>query len=210
MIRIVLTGYPEVEVLVDAINRGHVYHFLTKPWQPHELRQVVRRGLERWEAAAERLRLLDEIRAACGRAEREAEQRARLLILAAHELGTPVHLLLNALALLREQLDPPPAAPWLDMADRAAEWLARGRGAAARRRLRRRPRAGAAIATGGVAGAHRRRARGDLHGERTGPRPRGRAEPSATRSSIRTGSRWRCRRCSPTPSGGRPTAAAST
>jgi len=126
VIRVVLTGYPDVDVLVDAINRGHVYHFLTKPWQPHELRQVVRRGLDTWEAAAERVRLLDEIRAACARAEREAEQRARLLVLAAHELGTPVHLLLNALALLREAIDPPPAAPWLDMADRAAEWLAAG------------------------------------------------------------------------------------
>jgi signal transduction histidine kinase len=126
VIRVVLTGYPDVEVLVDAINRRHVYHFLTKPWQPHALRQVVRRRLDTREAAAERMRLLDEIRAACARAEREAEQRARLLVLAAHELGTPVHLLLNALALLREALDPPPVAPWLDMADRAAEWLAAG------------------------------------------------------------------------------------
>jgi signal transduction histidine kinase len=126
VIRIVLTGYPEVEVLVEAINRGHVYHFLTKPWQPHELRQVVRRGLERWDAAAERLRLLQEIRAACGRAEREAAQRARLLVLAAHELGTPLHLLLNALALLRDSGLPAAAAAWLAVAERAADWLAAG------------------------------------------------------------------------------------
>lgn len=126
VIRIVLTGYAEVEVLVDAINRGHVYHFLGKPWQAHELRQVVRRGLDCWEAAAERLRLLDALEAACARARREAEQRARLLVLAAHELGTPVHLLLNALELLRAQPAPPAARPWLDMAQRAAEWLAAG------------------------------------------------------------------------------------
>ena len=126
VIRIVLTGYPDLEVLLEAINRGHVYHFLTKPWQPHELRQVVRRGLDAWEAAAERLRLLDELGVACARAQREAEQRARLLILAAHELGTPVHLLVNALALLRESVLAPEAAPWLDIADRAAGWLAAG------------------------------------------------------------------------------------
>lgn len=126
VVRIVLTGYPEIEVLLDAINRGHVYHFLTKPWQAHELRQVVRRGLDAWEAAAERLRLLEDLRDACARAEREAAQRARLLVLAAHELGTPVHLLLNALALLREQPLPAAAATWFAMAERAADWLAAG------------------------------------------------------------------------------------
>ena len=146
MIRVVLTGFPEVDVLLDAINRGHVYHFLTKPWQSHELRQVVRRGLERWEAAAERVRLLGELEAACARACRESEQRARMLVLAAHELGTPVHLLLNALDLLREGGVPGETAAWLDVADRAAAWLAAGAaqlhagGCAGARRLVVRPR----------------------------------------------------------------------
>jgi len=125
VIRIVLTGYAAVDVLLEAINRGHVYHVLGKPWAAPELRLVVRRGLERFAAARERERLLDDLRAACARAEREAQQKTRLLALAAHELGTPVHLLLNALELLRGA-DAGPAAPWLDMATRAAEWLARG------------------------------------------------------------------------------------
>ncbi|MFN8642006.1 MAG: response regulator [Candidatus Binatia bacterium] len=146
VIRVVLTGYPDVEVLLDAINRGHVYHFLGKPWQPHELRQVVRRGLDCWEAAAERARLLGELEAACARARREADQRARLLVVAAHELGTPVHLLLNALALLREGGVPAATQSWLDLADRAAAWLAAGAaqlhvgGCAGARRLVVRPR----------------------------------------------------------------------
>jgi signal transduction histidine kinase len=126
VIRIVLTGYAEVEVLLDAINRGHVYHCLGKPWQAHELRQVVRRGLDCWEAAAERAQLLVALEAACARAEREAEQRARLLVLAAHELGTPVHLLLNALELLGEPSPAPATTAWLAMAARAADWLAAG------------------------------------------------------------------------------------
>src|SRR6185503_2098382 len=43
VIRVVLTGYIDVETLTDAINQGHVYHFLTKPWEAAQLRQVVRR-----------------------------------------------------------------------------------------------------------------------------------------------------------------------
>ncbi len=126
VVRVVLTGYPEVEVLLQAINRGHVYHVLGKPWQAHELRQVVHRGLEHYAAAAERTHLLAALRANCARAEREAEQKTRLLTLAAHELGTPLHVLINALALVREGDVPAPAAPWLAMAGRAAEWLASG------------------------------------------------------------------------------------
>jgi len=126
VIRIVLTGYTDVDTLVEAINRGHVYHFLGKPWEARELRQVVRRGLERFEAAAERARLLDELRAACARAQREAEQKSRLLALTAHELGTPLHVLLNAVALLREAALPAATTAWLDAVERATEWLVRG------------------------------------------------------------------------------------
>jgi signal transduction histidine kinase len=126
VIRIVLTGYTDVDTLLEAINRGHVYHFLVKPWEARELRQVVRRGLERFAAAAERVRLLEELRAACARAQREAEHKGRLLALTAHELGTPLHILLNAVALLREAERSPMAAHWLDAAERAVEWLTRG------------------------------------------------------------------------------------
>lgn len=124
VIRVVLTGYTDVETLIDAINRGHVYHYLGKPWDPRELRQVVRRGLERHAAAAERRRLLGALQAAAARAQCEAERKGRLLALAAHELGTPLHILLNALALVREA-PREAAALWLERALRAVEWLAR-------------------------------------------------------------------------------------
>ena len=126
VIRIVLTGYTDVDTLVEAINRGHVYHFLSKPWEPRELRQVVRHGLQRFDAMAERSRLLDELRVACARAQREAEQQTRLLALAAHELGTPVHVLVNVVALLREAELSSAVTDWLAAAARATEWLVRG------------------------------------------------------------------------------------
>ncbi len=126
VIRIVLTGYADVDTAIEAINRGHVYHFMSKPWEARELRQVVRRGLERFDAAAERARLQRELGAACARARREAEQQTRLLALTAHELGTPLHILLNALALLRDAALPIAVASWVDAAERATEWLVGG------------------------------------------------------------------------------------
>lgn len=126
VVRVVLTAYADSETVMEAINGGHVYFFLTKPWQPHQLRLVVRRGLERFETEAERVRLLRELEESYARVRREAEQKGRLLAMTAHELGTPVHILINAIALLRENELPPAARPWARMAAHAAAWMARG------------------------------------------------------------------------------------
>jgi len=127
VIRILLTGYTEVETLLDSINAGHVWAYLTKPWEPRELRLVVRRGLERFDTGAENRSLLVELRAACERARAEAEQKGRLLALAAHELGTPVHIATNAVELVDTMM---PAGTetkrWLDSAREALAWLSRG------------------------------------------------------------------------------------
>ncbi len=45
-IRILLTGYTDVEDLVDAINTGQVFKYITKPWSPEELKATVRQASE--------------------------------------------------------------------------------------------------------------------------------------------------------------------
>ncbi|HEY9282707.1 MAG TPA: HD domain-containing phosphohydrolase, partial [Pyrinomonadaceae bacterium] len=49
MVRIILTGYTDVGALVEAINCGHVYKYVTKPWGNDELRLTVERALEHYE-----------------------------------------------------------------------------------------------------------------------------------------------------------------
>ena len=46
VIRMVLTGYSEVKTIIEAINKGKVYHYITKPWDVNELRQVMDSALE--------------------------------------------------------------------------------------------------------------------------------------------------------------------
>lgn len=48
-VRIILTGFTDVEDLVDAINAGQVYRYITKPWDPDELKHVVTRASETYE-----------------------------------------------------------------------------------------------------------------------------------------------------------------
>ena len=54
MVRIILTGYTEVDALVEAINCGHVYRYVTKPWTNEELRLTVKRALEHYETNKKR------------------------------------------------------------------------------------------------------------------------------------------------------------
>ena len=53
--RIILTGYADGDAMVRAINEGHVYAYVTKPWEPDDLKQLVHRAVE-----LHRLRLTNE------------------------------------------------------------------------------------------------------------------------------------------------------
>jgi GAF domain-containing protein/class 3 adenylate cyclase len=46
IIRIILTGYTDVEDLVEAINSGKVFKYVTKPWDDEELKGVVRQAVD--------------------------------------------------------------------------------------------------------------------------------------------------------------------
>ena len=41
-IRLVLTGYTDLQSVTDAINHGAIYKFLTKPWDDDQLREQIR------------------------------------------------------------------------------------------------------------------------------------------------------------------------
>ena len=44
--RILLTGYADMSAVIDAINKGKVYHYLTKPWDQNELEETIDRAFE--------------------------------------------------------------------------------------------------------------------------------------------------------------------
>ncbi|MBW2493405.1 MAG: response regulator, partial [Deltaproteobacteria bacterium] len=46
IIRMMLTGFTEIKVAVEAINRGEIYRLITKPWNDDELRATIRQAFE--------------------------------------------------------------------------------------------------------------------------------------------------------------------
>ena len=70
-VRMLFTGYADLESIVAAINQGHVYQFLKKPWQPEELLAAVRMAAKEYDrlmaTAEEGQRLREELAALQGR-----------------------------------------------------------------------------------------------------------------------------------------------
>jgi response regulator RpfG family c-di-GMP phosphodiesterase len=44
--RILLTGYADMGAVVDAVNKGKIFHYLTKPWNEDELDLTINRAYE--------------------------------------------------------------------------------------------------------------------------------------------------------------------
>ena len=62
-VRIILTGFADMDAIIRAINDGHVYAYITKPWEPDLLKQVVRRAVDHHALAVENERLVGDLRA---------------------------------------------------------------------------------------------------------------------------------------------------
>ena len=63
-IKILLTGYTDVQALIDAINTGKVYKYVPKPWDPDDLRLTVKRALEAYDLKENNEKLLIDLRSA--------------------------------------------------------------------------------------------------------------------------------------------------
>lgn len=56
-IRLLLTGYADIQSILAAINRGEIYRYITKPWDDNDIVLIVRHALERRALEEEKRRL---------------------------------------------------------------------------------------------------------------------------------------------------------
>jgi CheY-like chemotaxis protein len=60
-VRMVLSGFTELQSVIDAVNEGAVYKFLTKPWDDNRLREHVAEAFRQKELADDNRRLAGEV-----------------------------------------------------------------------------------------------------------------------------------------------------
>ncbi|RME16577.1 MAG: hybrid sensor histidine kinase/response regulator [Bdellovibrio sp.] len=101
-IRILLTGYTDVESIIGAINTGEVYRYINKPWDPVDLVNTVDKAIERFELRMELEKKNKELQAALKELKNLDEAKNHFMVLINHELKTPLTSLLSFLELLTE------------------------------------------------------------------------------------------------------------
>ncbi|MBC8124140.1 MAG: hybrid sensor histidine kinase/response regulator [Candidatus Kapabacteria bacterium] len=60
-IRMVLTGFADVESIIRAINKGEVYRYITKPWEEDDLKMVIDSAIETFRLRRENKRLANHL-----------------------------------------------------------------------------------------------------------------------------------------------------
>src|SRR5262249_22736044 len=88
-VRMIITGYTDAEALVEAINSGVVYKYITKPWINSDLKITIQRGLQHHEAQKAQRNLQERYTKAIGEID-EARSSFRKFIGATLQLQDPV------------------------------------------------------------------------------------------------------------------------
>lgn len=122
-VRILLTGYTDIESVISAINSGQIYRYVTKPWDPVDLTNAADRALERLELSYE----LKEKNAALQKALAELQtldqSKNEFMILINHELKTPLTVIMSYLDLLKESSPSEEQAKYLSRIEGASQRL---------------------------------------------------------------------------------------
>jgi signal transduction histidine kinase len=106
--RVLMTAYPDLDAVMQAINQGKIYYYVTKPWELNELEAIIDKAFEYHDLMRERRRLIAELQQANDELEAKVQARTQELAeknlaleamntlkneflgMAAHDLRSPI------------------------------------------------------------------------------------------------------------------------
>lgn len=125
--RLLLTGYADIKSVIDAINQGGIFRYITKPWDPEELESTVKQAVDQHDLVAEKNRLLVDLTQSNERLVEANRLKRAFIEVASHELNTPVTVLLGMAELWRMSQAAgasPAEVGWVDRIHAAGKRLA--------------------------------------------------------------------------------------
>jgi signal transduction histidine kinase len=122
--RLLFTGYADLRAVIEAINQGNVYRYITKPWDPDELQTIIREACERHDLIVQKRLLTDRLEKSNAELREANDLKAAFIQVASHELRTPLAILMGYSELAKKMGgDRPPTGEWLARIHQAAERL---------------------------------------------------------------------------------------
>lgn len=78
-LKLILTGYSDIEAVIGAINEGQVFRYLTKPWNQVELNVAIEEAFEKFELITNNRVLMQKLKEANSTLEKKVEERTKEL-----------------------------------------------------------------------------------------------------------------------------------
>ena len=100
--RILLTGYTDIESVIEAVNKGQIFRYMTKPWDPTDLLNTVLNGCEQYTLKVELKEKNLKLVKALEELQSLDKAKNQFMILINHELKTPLTAILSFAGLLKE------------------------------------------------------------------------------------------------------------
>lgn len=79
VIRMILTGFADIEAIVKAVNKCGIYKYITKPWDKGEMKLTIDKALETYELKSDKVKLIKELEIINNTLEQKVEKRTKEL-----------------------------------------------------------------------------------------------------------------------------------
>lgn len=122
-VRILLTGYTDIESVIESVNKAQIYRYLTKPWDTTDLSNTVDQANEKFNLKKELRIKNEELTKALIELQQMDKAKSQFMILINHELKTPLTTILSFVAILKETLLSEEQSLFVDRINKSSEKL---------------------------------------------------------------------------------------
>jgi signal transduction histidine kinase len=97
-VRILITGYTDINDIIEAINKGHIYRYITKPWNENEVRVAIENAFDLYQTRRQLREKLEEL-------EKANHELNRVIYSASHDLRAPLASSLGVIRVAKMEVE---------------------------------------------------------------------------------------------------------